>query len=99
MDRRRPQALLGPRDRRQGPTLQVVGESAGLCGLGGMLGLLLGVAVAAGLNLLSPVPTAIAAGDLVRGLATALLVGVLAGLAPAWRAVRLDPIEVIRRAS
>jgi putative ABC transport system permease protein len=79
--------------------LQIMAESAGLTGVGGLLGLAIGLVVARSLSLFSPVPAALMLGDLLRAMGVALAVGLVAGLWPAWRAVRLDPIEVIRRES
>ncbi len=72
-------------------------ESAGLSLLGGMIGLTVGGAIAWLLQTLLPalpvqVPWVYVSGALVAS----MLIGLGAGVAPAWAASRLDPVESLR---
>ena len=77
----------------------LLGESLVLCGLGGALGLLLFMALAPGFNqVLSQFNfPALVVGPQTFALALgiALSVGLIAGLAPAIRAARLEAIEAL----
>ncbi len=85
---------LGARER-QVLTL-FLGEAMFLSALGGLLGLALGVGIAQGLHLLFPAlpvhtPWVFAA----LAELTAIGIGLAAGVAPAMRAARLDPVEAL----
>jgi putative ABC transport system permease protein len=74
-----------------------LGESIMLAALGGMLGLLLGIGLAQLIQLAVPAlpvhtPLSFAAGALVLSAG----IGLMAGVLPARRASRLDPIEALR---
>jgi putative ABC transport system permease protein len=77
----------------------LMGESMVLCGLGGAGGLLLFAALAPGFNqVLSQFnfpPLAVNAATFLWALSIALGVGLIAGLAPALRAARLEAIDAL----
>ena len=64
--------------------------------VGAIVGLPLGVAVAYGATLYAEVAFTPAYGWFAIAVAVGILVGVLAGLYPAWRAARIDPIDALR---
>lgn len=73
-----------------------LGEAMLLSALGGVLGLLLGMGIAQGLHLLvpaMPVHTPWLFALLAEGVA--ISIGLAAGVAPALRAARLDPVEAL----
>jgi putative ABC transport system permease protein len=83
-------------------TGQFLVEAVVLSSLGGVLGVSLGVAVAAGVNMLiATVQTnwvgSIATGAVVLALLVSALVGVGFGYGPARRAARLDVVDALRR--
>jgi ABC-type antimicrobial peptide transport system permease subunit len=78
----------------------VLGESVVLCGLGGVVGSILGVG-AVELVKLAPMasmafPTTFASDLFVQGIGTALVLGLVGGAYPSWRAARLLPAEAMR---
>jgi putative ABC transport system permease protein len=83
--------------RRRDLMLQFLVESGFLSGLGGALGILLGIGLAQVVSAVSPLPATVAPGAIVLGLLLGVGVGVTAGMYPAWRASRLDPIEALRK--
>ena len=82
--------------RRRDILFQFLAEAVLLSGAGGLLGILLGV-VGGNLGvMLFDVRPVLPLGAVLTGLAACVLVGVTAGLYPALRAARLDPIESLR---
>ena len=71
-------------------------EAALLGTLGSILGVPLGVLVGYGAAGYADVTFALAPEWIVLAVVVGLLVGVLAGLYPAWRAARVDPIDALR---
>jgi putative ABC transport system permease protein len=83
--------------RRRTILLLFLGEAVALSALGGLAGLVLGIGLARGLQLALPalpVETPLSFVLLAEGLAIAI--GLAAGVLPARRAARLDPVEALR---
>jgi ABC-type antimicrobial peptide transport system permease subunit len=78
----------------------ILGESLALSLMGGLAGLLLGAGLVGLVNLNPALQGAFVGkldlGVLTSGLAVALGLGLVGGLYPAWRAVRLQPAEALR---
>lgn len=78
--------------------LLFLGEAVALAGAGGLAGIALVVLLVGGLNLLAPgLPLALQPLYLGAAWLLSTAVGLLAGIAPAWRASLLDPIEALRQ--
>jgi ABC-type antimicrobial peptide transport system permease subunit len=78
----------------------VLGEAVTLCGIGGLLGAGLGVALILGLRQL-PLAGGFLTAEfspllLGRGVGVALVLGLVGGVYPAWRASGLTPVEAMR---
>lgn len=82
--------------RRHDILLQILVESATLSGLGAAAGISLGVGLAAIIEAVSPMPAAVGVHWLVIAATMGILVGVVAGLYPASRASKLDPVVALR---
>ena len=76
--------------------LQFVAEAMTLAFLGGLLGVLVGVAVAVGYALVQDWTVVVPPFALGGGLAAALVVGAIAGFYPAARAARVSPTDALR---
>lgn len=82
--------------RRRDILLQILVEAGALSGLGALLGISLGLGLAQVIQAVSPLPAAVAAPWLLLAATMGIGVGVLAGLYPAARAARLDPVVALR---
>jgi putative ABC transport system permease protein len=82
--------------RRRDVMLQVLVESSTLSFLGAVLGIGLGLALAKIVEVVSPMPAAVGWHWLAIAAGMGIFVGVLAGLYPASRAARLDPVVALR---
>jgi putative ABC transport system permease protein len=82
--------------RRLAIMWQFLVEAITLSLVGGILGILIGLMLAWGISLASPLPFAVAGWSLVLGLATTFLIGGVFGTYPAWKAAGFDPVEALR---
>jgi putative ABC transport system permease protein len=82
--------------RRRDILAQFVVESATLSGVGAIFGIGLGIALAFVVKAVTPLPAAVAPWSIVVGVLLGVSVGIAAGVYPASRASRLDPITALR---
>jgi putative ABC transport system permease protein len=83
--------------RRREILVQFLIESAVLCAIGGVLGLLLAAVLSGVVSKTTPIPMTITSGYILLSLAVSSVVGIVAGIYPAWRASRLDPVIALSR--
>jgi len=83
--------------RRSDVLYQFALEAIGLSVAGGVIGLTLGWAGALLMAAVGNWPTAVAAWAAPLSIGFSLLVGLVFGAYPSWRAAQLDPIEALRR--
>ncbi|MCJ7627872.1 MAG: ABC transporter permease [Longimicrobiales bacterium] len=82
--------------RRRDIVVQVLIESATLSGVGAVLGVLVGVGLTWLVAAISPLPTAVAPRWVTMGVGLGVAVGMIAGVYPAARAAKLDPVDALR---
>jgi ABC-type antimicrobial peptide transport system permease subunit len=76
--------------------MQFLVEALTLACLGGIIGIIMGVATAQGASVMAHWPTLISPMSIVLGFVSSLAVGVVFGYYPALRAAALDPIVALR---
>ena len=79
--------------------LQFLIESAILCALGGLLGLLLAWGVTALITALASITMTITIGYILLAILVSTAIGMVAGIYPAFKAARLDPILALTQAT
>jgi putative ABC transport system permease protein len=82
--------------RRRDIHIQVLVESATLSLLGATIGIAVGVILAQIVRAVSPLPAAIAPVWMIASVVMGMTVGIVAGLYPAAKAARLDPVVALR---
>jgi len=82
--------------RRNNILWQFLIEAMTLSGSGGVLGIGVGIATALLIGALSPLPFGVSPLFVTLGFMVAVSVGLVAGLYPAYRAAKVDPIESLR---
>ena len=82
--------------RRRDILAQFVVESATLSAVGAVFGIGLGIALAFVVKAFTPLPAAVAPWSIALGVLLGVSVGIAAGVYPASRASRLDPIVALR---
>jgi putative ABC transport system permease protein len=80
--------------KRRTILLQFLAEAAAICLIGGAIGL--GIAWPLTLVMKQYIPAALSPIVVSLALFVSLLTGVLSGLAPAWRAARMNPVDALR---
>jgi putative ABC transport system permease protein len=83
--------------RRRQILMQFLIESCVLTALGGVLGLLLAAGIAWIVRVATPIPTTITLGYVLLSLTVSGLIGIIAGIYPAIKASRLDPIVALTK--
>ncbi len=82
--------------RRRDILFQFLIEAATLSSAGGVIGLVIGVAFALLIGVVTPLPVYVSPLAIALGLVMATLVGLFFGSYPATRAAKLDPIDALR---
>ena len=82
--------------RRRNILWQFLIEAAVLSGLGGILGIMLGLAGGQIIGATTPLPADISVFWIIIGFSFSVFVALIFGIYPAFRASRLDPIEALR---
>lgn len=74
--------------------MQFLLESSSICLLGGFVGLVIAALLSMAVN--QVLPTSLQVDAIIIAILVSLLTGIFAGLAPAWKASKLDPVEALR---
>jgi len=82
--------------RRRDILTQVLIESATLATVGAALGVAVGLSIAQLVAAFSVMPAAVAPRWIALGVGLGLSVGIIAGVYPAARAAKLDPVDALR---
>jgi putative ABC transport system permease protein len=80
--------------RRRTILIQFLIEAAGICLIGGLIGVGIAWPITLGIQKFLPATLSIPAVAIALGVS--LVTGVVAGFLPAWRASRLDPVDALR---
>ncbi|HKR64975.1 MAG TPA: FtsX-like permease family protein [Thermoanaerobaculia bacterium] len=75
---------------------QFLTEAMTLSAIGGLIGVAVGLAIAAVVRNVSPLPTTTPLWSIVVGLLVSISIGLFFGIYPAYKAAKLDPIDALR---
>ncbi len=82
--------------RRRNIVWQFLIEAMSLSGLGGVLGIVVGLGIAFLVNATTPLPAAVSIPWILIAFTVAVMVGLVFGIYPAYRAAKVDPIVSLR---
>lgn len=82
--------------RRRDILSQFMIEAGTLSGMGGAFGIGIGIVLAGVVEAMSPIPARVSPMSIALGIFLGVGVGLVAGVYPAYRASRLDPIDALR---
>jgi putative ABC transport system permease protein len=82
--------------RRMAIMWQFLVEAITLSVFGGVIGILIGLGIAALIATFSVLPFAVAGWSIALGLGTTFIIGAIFGTYPAWKAAGFDPVEALR---
>ncbi len=81
---------------RKDIVVQFLTEAMTLSGIGGVLGIVLGIAIAVVVGAATPLETATPLWSILLAFGVSVSIGLFFGIYPAWKAAKLDPIEALR---
>ena len=83
--------------RRRDVLRQFLAESTAIAAVGAAFGIVAGIGLTVLINAISPLPASVSPTSIILGVVMGAGVGVVAGVYPASRAARLDPIAALRQ--
>jgi putative ABC transport system permease protein len=81
--------------RRKDILVQFIVESSFLGIMGGLLGVVLGIVASESVRLVSGMPMVLSLDHILLSLAFSVIVGMVFGIYPSWKAAGLDPVEAL----
>jgi putative ABC transport system permease protein len=81
---------------RRDIVMQFLTEAMSLSAVGGVIGILVGLAIAAIVGAVSPLKTSTPLWSIVLGFSVSVSIGLFFGIYPAYKAAKLDPIDALR---